>query len=535
MRPSGCEGPLAGRLPLLALSAQLDWLPRGAAASTAPQDPWNPRDTLLVQRGAVLVSSRLQPPPLSGLYVLGTGPGDLRAAPLAGRAPADVLRTSQSTAPSMRRRRRRTLAANSSQEVMRSVDGALLTVGPAVLFQVNEVFGQPPEMYAGPSGGAARVGGIGANASEARGGAGGGVESDADRHPQELPWERTSQRLAGLVDRVAESVLQLPRRVFGTTARALPRNYSAPWAALSLLQARASVGVNFNPAYLILPLLGLGALAFIVMALFMRFERESSRCDAPPQERPCAQGSLSARSLRSPLPSMRSFVQPATPGRHEPSLGPATARSASMLRLRSEGSLPAREEPDAAPQHLCPSLVVPSGMELIFAVREVMRCERQQLSFCIVSLQGQPLSHVIVNERGRTCGIQLQMLDQRPLATVHTKPVYDYPPGPPEVHRPSGEVYCTISKLAGGEGGQHVYALQRPSGQRVLTIRGSFHDKCMQVVNSAGRLVCDTERCTVDFDSLPHYQVRVAPGVDAGLVLCGLLAVDKVEGGGEAR
>lgn len=31
------------------------------------------------------------------------------------------------------------------------------------------------------------------------------------------------------------------------------------------------------------------------------------------------------------------------------------------------------------------------------------------------------------------------------------------------------------------------------------------------------------------FDSEPHYRVRIAPHIDAGLVLCGLLALDKLE------
>jgi len=57
----------------------------------------------------------------------------------------------------------------------------------------------------------------------------------------------------------------------------------------------------------------------------------------------------------------------------------------------------------------------------------------------------------------------------------------------------------------------------------------------MNVVSPSGQLVCDTARCIVDFDSSPHYQVRVAPGADAGLVLCGVLAIDKIEGGGHAR
>lgn len=180
-------------------------------------------------------------------------------------------------------------------------------------------------------------------------------------------------------------------------------------------------------------------------------------------------------------------------------------------------------------EHLCPCLVVPDNMEFVFAVREVLTTGRQHLSFSIVDLKGQPLSHVIVNEFGPQCGVYLQMLDGALLAWVRTSVMHEWPSRLPEICRPSGEVFCTVAKEEPMGGGQ-CYNLRNRSGQRLLVFCGNFREKTVKVTNSSGQLVGTSERCMIDFDSMPHYQVRVAPQSDAGLVLCGLLAIEKVEG-----
>lgn len=177
---------------------------------------------------------------------------------------------------------------------------------------------------------------------------------------------------------------------------------------------------------------------------------------------------------------------------------------------------------------LCPCLVVPEGMELVFAVRDLLIKERQQISFSVVDTGGTPLSHVIVNEAGPQCGIVIQMLDKTPLAWVRTKMVHERRGGLPEICWPSGEVFCSVVREEAVPTSR--YMLRDTSGQRLLTFHGDFREKAVNVLSPGGRLVCDTERCDLDFDGSPHYQVRVAPNMDAGLVLCGLLAIDKLEG-----
>lgn len=207
--------------------------------------------------------------------------------------------------------------------------------------------------------------------------------------------------------------------------------------------------------------------------------------------------------------------------------GPSTAAPAPKTSL---GSPPATAR-RAGAKHLCPCLVVPDGMELDFAVRDLISTEKQELSFSIVDLEGEPLSHVIVNEVGAHAGMLVQMLDQTPLAWIRTKAVHDRG-SMPEICYPSGEVFCVLVREGSAQG--HRYLLRDTEGRNLYSYSGDFKDRAINVVSTSGRLIGDTERCELGVDRSPHFQVRVAPGIDAGLVLCGLLAVCKLEGGAKA-
>mmetsp|Transcript_53610 Transcript_53610/g.115818 ORF Transcript_53610/g.115818 Transcript_53610/m.115818 type:complete len:482 (-) Transcript_53610:119-1564(-) len=227
----------------------------------------------------------------------------------------------------------------------------------------------------------------------------------------------------------------------------------------------------------------------------------------------------------------------ASPASHS-SLPPASAPNLALAEREPSGGgarSPAPvvgailDQPQSSKKnYLCPTLVVPSGMEFVFAVREVVTRERQQISFSIIDMKGQPLSHVIVNETtGSKSGIYLQMLDMTPLAYVRTDMVHERPGSLPEICKPSEKAYCVMVR---GTQPECQYILRHMSGQQLLTFQGDFKEKAINVLNPSGRLVCATERRRLDFDSAPHYQVRVAPHADAGLLLCGLLAIDKLEG-----
>lgn len=222
-----------------------------------------------------------------------------------------------------------------------------------------------------------------------------------------------------------------------------------------------------------------------------------------------------------------------SPRRMPPARLPSSQSSSSSRSAATPAAQPRAIQHEES-HDLCPSMVVPSGTDFIFAVREVLARERQQMSFSIVDAEGRPLRprplFVSVRELEPPCGISLQMDESSPLAWVHTEPLHLRRGGPPEIRRPDGQVFCTIVREEANEAGcsRPRYVLRGASGLRLCTISGDFREKAVNVADPLGRLVSATERRMID--GLPYYQVRVGPRVDAGLVLCGLLAVDKMEG-----
>ncbi|CAE7187440.1 unnamed protein product [Symbiodinium sp. KB8] len=292
-----------------------------------------------------------------------------------------------------------------------------------------------------------------------------------------------------------------------------------------------------DPAILILGLLT----TIIALTLAMAFcsaapvprpkveetKRPVTRCPAPTAEQLASAGRRAAPPRTGPDPGIRIEGPYPPPGAAQP-------YSSVSVRAASATSLP----PPKRPSHvggeagamfswsprssdeedtLCPCLVVPDGMEFVFAVREVLTDERQELSFSVVDLEGSPLSHIIVNESGSgpQCGIFLQMLDREPLASVRTDMLFERAGRLPEILLPSGEVFCAMER-----DGSREYVLRDQRKQRLLRLQGNFRDKAVKVINASGQLVALSERCVIAFDGGSHYQVRVAPHADAGLVLC---------------
>jgi hypothetical protein len=184
---------------------------------------------------------------------------------------------------------------------------------------------------------------------------------------------------------------------------------------------------------------------------------------------------------------------------------------------------------------LCPMLVVPQGMEFVFAVKEIISTGRQKpISFNIVDLAGNPLCHAIVSEQtSERCGIYLEFLDKEPLAHVNTAPVHERQGGMPDICRPGSgnDVFCSLVRCPGGS--MTKYVLRNKLGECLVTFTGNFREKAINGIAPSGMNLCYTRRCTLNVDNAPqgpYYEVRVRPSFDAGLLLCGLLAIDKVEG-----
>lgn len=104
--------------------------------------------------------------------------------------------------------------------------------------------------------------------------------------------------------------------------------------------------------------------------------------------------------------------------------------------------------------------------------------------------------------------VQDYVLQRRP---EELEAVLEEPPGAPEPSRPLlvGGMTTRLAAAAGGAA-----TLAGRSGPKI-----GARGRCVARARS-GQLVALSERCLVGLDGGPHYQVRVAPRTDAGLVLC---------------
>mmetsp|Transcript_106628 Transcript_106628/g.301599 ORF Transcript_106628/g.301599 Transcript_106628/m.301599 type:complete len:454 (+) Transcript_106628:124-1485(+) len=94
-------------------------------------------------------------------------------------------------------------------------------------------------------------------------------------------------------------------------------------------------------------------------------------------------------------------------------------------------------------------------------------------------------------------------------------------PDKPDVHefhllRGGGDYYA---RLTLNEGGRHQHVLVTRAGVR-LNFHGSMRDHAIDVTDDSGGFFATTE-----VQNLHSYKLRVAPLVDVGLVLCGLLCI----------
>lgn len=213
---------------------------------------------------------------------------------------------------------------------------------------------------------------------------------------------------------------------------------------------------------------------------------------------------------------------------------PVTRVSEPEARPTGPSGAPPNESQTTGQDSLCPSLVVPSGTEFVFAVQEVITTERQELSFNIVDLKGTPLSRVILSESRHSTQpkIILQTMANASLASVDTLACHQGTDEPIAICRANGALFGRIQK----EPSVGRYVIRHRAGRKLLTFHGDFNEKAINVMSCiTGQLVGASEKCVVDFNSASHYQVRVAPNTDAGLVICGLLAIEKLEGSRSAK
>lgn len=87
------------------------------------------------------------------------------------------------------------------------------------------------------------------------------------------------------------------------------------------------------------------------------------------------------------------------------------------------------------------------------------------------------------------------------------------------------------------ETGRYQLTVLRSAGAPLtMNFWGSFADHAVNVTEVGRGLLATTELCHVDFDPVgEYYRLRVAPATDVALVLCGLLAVDRLAASGGRR
>ncbi|CAK0852738.1 unnamed protein product [Prorocentrum cordatum] len=151
--------------------------------------------------------------------------------------------------------------------------------------------------------------------------------------------------------------------------------------------------------------------------------------------------------------------------------------------------------PPPDPRVLCEELVVPEGWEVVFVMPEVVTAQRQRTSFDVLSLQGEPISRVFVDEQqpGVDCCMRVEQTDGRPMGVVRTDAVHGRLGGMPQICRPDGSVFGTLSREDSARSSR--YALRGEGGQLLLVFKGDFRSRRARVLSpESGQSVCVVEK-----------------------------------------
>jgi hypothetical protein len=177
---------------------------------------------------------------------------------------------------------------------------------------------------------------------------------------------------------------------------------------------------------------------------------------------------------------------------------------------------------------LCPLLVVPDRTRLACIVQTDVCCRKQELSFDIrapSAREGAPLFRIRVSELGQEgIGIYVETLSGREqLAFLSTEALWMGQQHPiMAISRPMERPYGNIEK---GENGE--YLVSASNGERLLTFVGDFHNHNIQAMSPTGTVVAATSQTSPE-----EYQAHIQARTDAGLLILGLLAIDKCENSG---
>lgn len=179
---------------------------------------------------------------------------------------------------------------------------------------------------------------------------------------------------------------------------------------------------------------------------------------------------------------------------------------------------------------LCPQLVVPERSKLRCAVPKSPFCSRQDTTVTISSIPGlgsNPLFQARLAEgeslASDECGIHLESLGSaEKLAFVCTAELWDtsrtFPPKL-AIMRVGRLPYATMQKTQYGD-----YVIACGLGT-LVTFSGDYLAYDIQIINGHNQTIAQvvSNACACE------YEVIVNPNIDAGLIILGLLAIDKTE------
>jgi len=259
---------------------------------------------------------------------------------------------------------------------------------------------------------------------------------------------------------------------------------------------------------------------FVLVMAWMHFGYNSNRAGGANEPLKGLLGSRRGAASRSRGTTEQSFGRSSAAtsersGVSDDSAGPLSSQRTTGASL-AQGQLPGLP--------LCPLLVVPDGTRLGCVVQSDVCKMKQELSFDVSAVPargGAPLFRARVSELGaESPAIYVEMLGGRDqLAFLSTEDLWRDSPNPVlGISRPWGLPYGTMQR---GENGEYIVVRgQSP----LLTFSGDFAAHSIQVMVPSGHTIATTLQTSPE-----EYQVNMQARTDAGLVILGLLAIDKCE------
>lgn len=179
----------------------------------------------------------------------------------------------------------------------------------------------------------------------------------------------------------------------------------------------------------------------------------------------------------------------------------------------------------SAAEQLCPALIVPESEEMRFALMQNIFSWTPRQASKVLDNHGR----VIANAEGTCIGndrMALRGPNDDLLCEVQRRSLDFADQNVFDIFHPHGQLFGTLEK----DTLNPTFTVTSTSGSRLLIFQGDFRRKEIDITDpKSGDQVAQTGHGFFSCGRVGHYQVRVAGGVDAGLVMACCLAIDEAE------